>query len=157
MFHAREYDETIKECQKALELDPSFGWFHGWQAAAYLEKGMYDDAVAEFEQHARMIGSTYVLARLGYAYARTGRRGKALKIARQLERLSKRKYVSSYDIALVYVGLGEKTQALAWLERAYRNKEGAMWLPFLKVSPWFDAIRNDPRFQDLLRRMNFPE
>ncbi len=158
LFYARKYDRTIEACQKALELDPNFGGFHGWQGAAYLEKGMFDRGVAGFERNAVAAArAPHVLGRLGYAYSRAGRRAEAVKILRQLEELSKRQYVSSYDIALVHVGLGEKPQALAWLEKAYKTKEGAMWLAFLNVSPWFEILRSDQRFQDLLRRMNFPE
>ncbi|HKZ53061.1 MAG TPA: tetratricopeptide repeat protein, partial [Candidatus Acidoferrales bacterium] len=157
LFFARKHDEAIRESHKALEIDRNFGWFHGWRGAAYLEQGMFDSALADFEQHAAVSATSDVLARLGYAYGRVGRRADALKIMRELEQRSKREYVSSFDIALVYIGLGDRTEALAWLERAYQNKEGVMWLTGLKVNPWFDGLRDDPRFQDLLRRMNFPE
>jgi len=155
LFHARKYDETIEEGEKALEAEPPFLYFH--KGAAYIEKRKFDKGVAEFEQQATVSPTPAVLARLGYAYARVGRRAEAVKIVSELEELSKREYVSSYDIALVYAGLGDKTESLAWLERAYENKEGVMWLHFLKVSPSFDGLRVDPRFQALLRRMNFPE
>lgn len=115
---------------------------------AYLEKGMPYQALQEFQRAAAVGPSDPYEARLGYVLARTGRRREALKIVR--EDLLKRKYVSSYDIALVYVGLGEKAQALAWLEKAYQNKDGLQWMPYLKVSPWFDSLRDDPGFQDLL-------
>ncbi len=158
LFYDRKYDETIKECQKALELDPTIRWFHGWQGAAYLEKGIFDQGVAGFERYATMTGTTDALGRVGYAYARAGRRGEALKIARELEELSRQKYVSSYSIALVYVGLGEKSHALSWLEKAYKaNEEANQMIYYLKVSPWFDSLRSDPRFKDLLQRMNFPQ
>jgi len=155
LFHARKYDETIEEGEKALEAEPPFLYFH--KGAAYIEKRMFDKGVAEFEQQAVVSPSPAVMARVGYAYARAGRRAEAVKIVSELEQLSKREYVSSYDIALVYAGLGDKTESLAWLERAYENKEGVMWLHFLRVSPCFDGLRDDPRFQDLLRRMNFPD
>lgn len=120
------------------------------------EKGIFDKAVAEFERHATMAGTPNVLGGLGYAYARAGRRSEALKMVRQLEVMSKRQYVSPYDIALVYVGLGDKMRALARLERAYEETGGDFRLTFLKVDPWFDDLRDDPRFQGLLHRMNFP-
>jgi len=154
LFHARKYDETIQEGERALDLKPPFIWFH--VGAAYIEKGMLAEGVARFEQEAAVSPTPTVKARLGYAYARAGRRAEAVKIVRELEELSKRQYVPSYEIALVYAGLGDKTESLAWLERAYENKEGIMWLHFLKVSPCFDGVRDDPRLQVLLRRMNLP-
>ena len=84
-----------------------------------------------------------------------GKRGEALKILDELKQLSKRRYVAAYSVAAVYAGLGEKEQAFAWLEKA--AEERSAMLPFVRVRPWFDPLRSDPRFQDLLRRMNFPE
>ena len=72
----------------------------------------------------------------------------------QLEELSKSRYVSPYDRATVYAGLGEKDQAIAWLEKAYQERSDG--LVFLKVEPKFDGLRSDPRFADLLRRVGFP-
>lgn len=154
LFHARKYDEAIDEGRKALDLDPPFIWFH--VGAAYIEKGMLEKGVAEFEREAANRRTPTVIARLGYAYARVGRRAEAIKLLRELLELSKREYVPSYEVALTYAGLGEKTESLAWLERSYEHREGIMWLHFLKVSPCFDGLRSDPRFQNLLRRMNFP-
>jgi len=71
-----------------------------------------------------------------------------------LNEVSKQFYVSPYNVALIYAGLGEKDQALAWLERAFAER--STWMPYLKVDPWLDNLRSDPRFQGLLRRMNFP-
>ncbi len=154
LFHARKYDETIKEGEQAVDLKPPFIYFH--VGAAYIEKGMFDKGVAQFEQEAAVSPTPAVKARLGYAYGRAGRRVEGVRIVRELEELSKRQYVPSYEIALAHAGLGNKAESLAWLERAYENREGLMWLHFLKVSPCFDGLRDGPRFQALLRRMNFP-
>ena len=155
-YMARQYDQAIKELRKTVELDPNFGNAHYYLGRAYVQKAMYGEAVAELEKAASLSGrGTVQIAELAHACAVAGKRQRALKILNELlrERLEKG-YVSSYRVALVYVGLGEQDQALAWLKRAY--DERSWWLGFLKVDPRLDPLRADPRFQDLLRRMNFP-
>src|SRR5215831_10874286 len=88
-----------------------------------------------------------------HAYAMAGKRSEALKILDEFQALSKQRYVTPYVRALVYTGLGEKDQALAWLGRAYEEQESR--LIFLKVNATFDGLRADPRFVDLMRRMGF--
>ena len=95
-----------------------------------------------------------MLASLGHAYAIAGRRGEAQKILVQLDNLSKQRYVSAYDRAAIYVGLGESEQALAWLERAYQ--EHSQFMIYLNTDPRFDSLRNNTRFQDFFRRIRFP-
>ena len=92
---------------------------------------------------------------MGHAYAMAGKRGEALKMLEELKQLSNRRYVPPSGMATVYVGLGEKDQAFEWLEKAYEERD--RWLVFLKVDASLDPLRSDPRFQDLLRRMNLPE
>jgi hypothetical protein len=94
------------------------------------------------------------MAALGHVYAVAGRKGEARKILAELEELAKHRYVSPYDRATVYAGLGEKDQAITWLERAYQERSDG--LVFLKVEPKFDGLRSDPRFVDLLRHVGFP-
>ena len=89
---------------------------------------------------------------LGHAYAVSGKRAEAHKVLAELKDLSKRRYVAPFDIALVYVGLGDKAQALEWLQRAYEDH--SFRLTWIKVDPRLDSLRGEPRFQDLLRRMN---
>jgi serine/threonine-protein kinase len=84
---------------------------------------------------------------LGYALAVAGKRDEALKIVRRLDELSKQRYVSPYHTAVVYAGLGEKERALDLLEKA-RN-ERFNWMPFLQVEPLFDALRGEPKFNEL--------
>ena len=84
----------------------------------------------------------------------SGKRGEALRILDELMELLQRRYVSPSSFAIVYIGLGDKDQAFAWLEKAYEDR--STFLTEFKVEPMFDSLRSDPRFQDLLRRMNFP-
>ena len=94
------------------------------------------------------------LAHLGNTYARAGRVREARECLRQLKQRSDVETVGTYGIAIIHAGLGEKDQAFEWLEKAYEVRDQGM--SFLKVDPDLDPLRSDPRFQDLLRRMNFP-
>ena len=108
---------------------------------------MYDEAIAELK-NAKVGG-----AQLAYAYAMAGKRDEAQKIFDELKELSKQHYVSPFDFALIYVGLGDKDQAFEWLNKTY--EENPYRIGFLKVNPRFDSLRSDPRFDALLRRMKF--
>jgi Flp pilus assembly protein TadD len=112
---------------------------------------MYKEGIAEFEKVLAISpGNPSGLLDLGYAYAVTGRRAEAQKALDQLNELSKQKYVPPYHRAVICVGLGEKDQAFEWLEKAYVDH----FIVLIKVQPVFDPLRSDPRFTDLLRRMN---
>jgi Flp pilus assembly protein TadD len=112
------------------------------------------ESVAESEKAARLSGGSHAsTAQLGCAYARIGDTAKAHKIIDQLVELSQTEYVSPYDIAIIYTGLGEKDLALVWLEKAY--EERAVRLLELP-DPAFDDLRFDPRFQDLVQRIGLP-
>ncbi len=120
---------------------------------SYLQKGMFEEAIAEFQEAVRWGGSGYSLYLLAHGYATAGKRDEALKIFNEgKEEWSKR---GAGAIAVLYADLGEKDQAFAWLEKAYQIRETLNLL--LKVHPVWNPLRDDPSFQDLLRRMNFPE
>ncbi len=155
-YMARQYDQAIEQLRRILEAQPMDAFAHSVLGEAYVQKGMYEEAVVEFQQAITLTpGSPWPLTELGNAYAVAGKRGEALKILAQLkQRLSRGTYVSPYDMAVVYAGLGEKAQAFECLEKARgKRAEGVYWV---KVDPRLDPLRSDPRFQDLLRRMNFP-
>ena len=115
-------------------------------------KKMYQKAIAEFKK-AKIIskGVTMYLASLGHAYALSGKRNEALKILNELLKLSKQQYVSSYEIAVVYTGLGEKEKAFEWLKEAFEQHDG--WLGLLSIDPRLDDLRSDPRFVTILKKM----
>jgi tetratricopeptide (TPR) repeat protein len=116
---------------------------------------MFKEAIAEHEKAVALLPEIPLyLGHLGNTYGLAGKKTQALKVIEQLKEQSKRKYVAPYDIALVYIGLGDKDQAFAWLEKGYQAHSNDM--SNLKADPTFDPLRSDPRFQDLLRRMNFP-
>jgi Tfp pilus assembly protein PilF len=144
---ARRYDEAIEQYRKTLEMDPNFRLVRANLGSAYLQKGMYNEGIAEFEKAG-------AVSRLGYAYAVAGRRAAAQKVLDQVIETSKQKYVPTERIALIYTGLGEKDKAFEWLEKGYEERAIGGPPVGIKVEPEFDPLRSDPRFQDLLRRMN---
>jgi len=150
-YNARQYDQAIEQFRKTLELDPNFSSAHRFLGRAYLQKSMYNDGTAEIEKELTIYpGHVGALGDLGYAYALAGRKADALKVLDQLNDLSKQKYVPATYRAEVYVGLGAKDKAFEWLEKGYEER----FLPSINVDPAYDPLRSDPRFQDLLRRMN---
>ncbi len=152
---ARQYDRAIEQLQKTIEMDPNFVRARFDLGLMYAESGRYDEALAEFQSAINVSGSTIeILPALGFTYGLAGKRTEALKVLEDLNEQSKRRHVSAFLIAVVYIGLGEKNQALDWLEKAREEHNNS--LPFLNVDPLFDSLRSDARFQDLLRRIGLP-
>ncbi len=152
IYHfAREYDRAIEQYRLTLEMDANFLPAHEGLGLAFEQKSMFKEAVEEFEKAVVFSGrSPRTLAALGHAHAVAGNHKKAMNTIRELKQLAKQRYVSSYDIALIYLGIGEKVAALNWLERAYsEHSTGMIWF---KVEPRLDALRPEPRFQGLLQR-----
>jgi tetratricopeptide (TPR) repeat protein len=155
-WRARDYDRGIELARVWVEAEPNNANAHGWLAWPYTQKGMYKEAIAEFHEAVRLERSDVpgIKGSLAYAYAVSGRNAKARKILHELLELSKQSYVRPYYVAIIYTALGEKDSAIGWLEKAYKGRCAHMTA--LKRDPWLDPLRSDPRFQDLLRRMNFP-
>ena len=151
---ARRYDQAIQQFEKALELDPSIAQAHGTLGTAYLCKSLYEPAVAAIQKGIQLSqGAAAFIAHLGEIYAAAGNGEAAQKILEQLHELSKQRSVTPYLVARIYTAMGNKCEALRWLETAYRERD--VWMVFLKIDPRLDDLRCDPRFEDLLRRMNF--
>ena len=156
---ARQYDQAIEQLRKtselASELAPTYIPVHWDLGRAFVHKSMYTEAVVEFEKALVMSpGNTLLISGLGYAYAVAGRRLEAQKVLDKLNELSKQKYVPALYRAGIYAGLGEKDKAFEWLEKSYADRSIGVGLEAPKESPTFDPLRSDPRFTDLLRRMN---
>ncbi len=149
---ARQYDRAIAEYQKVIALDPKFPPAHYMLGLAYEQKRMFDEAVTEFEKARELDNAPYNLGPLGHAYAAAGRRAEAQKILDDLQERARRENVPALSVALVYAGLGEKEKTFEWLEKGLERKDEEM--TFLAVDPRFDGFRSDPRFTELLRRMN---
>ncbi len=152
VFFSRRYDEAIDKFKKVVELNPesqnanvNLGW-------AFTAKGLRQEAVAAYEK-ALSGGNLWIAsASLAATLARMGRTADARKILAELLEQSRHEHVSDYGFAMVYAGLGEKEQALAALQKAFDERDE--YTPYINVDPFFDSLRHDPRFTDLLRRMN---
>jgi DNA-binding winged helix-turn-helix (wHTH) protein/TolB-like protein/Tfp pilus assembly protein PilF len=156
LINAGRPDEALAMLQKTLELDPNYWLARHYAASAYIEKGMYEEAVAEARKAREAPGvATRPAAFLGHALAKVGRRAEALTELEGLLKLAQRQYVSPYSIAMIYNGLGDRAETLEWLERGYREREPR--LVFLKAEPKWKNLHDDPRFQDLLRRIGLPQ
>jgi serine/threonine-protein kinase len=155
LTYARQYDRAIEEGQRAVAENPQFGGTHNWLAAAYAAKGMTREAIAEYQAAASLFGQTpFGLFMLGKAQALAGRRSEALQTIEEMKTMATRRYVASSFVAPVFLDLGDKDQAFAWWAKACENRDDLAL--YLKVSPWSDALRDDPRFTDLLRKTGLP-
>jgi TolB-like protein/DNA-binding winged helix-turn-helix (wHTH) protein len=147
----RQYDRAIEELRTIIALEPNFSSAHALLGGVYLEKGMYEEAVAAHKKAWQLGNNLWDLAYLVRTYAMAGRRGEAQKALGDLRQRAEREHVAPNWMAAAYVGLGEKDQALTWLEKAYENRDENMTL--LNVDPAFDSLRADPRFIVLIRRI----
>lgn len=154
LYWSRRYDEAIVEFRRTLELDLSFALAHVLLGQAYAQKGMFDEAIAELSTAEELDNTPRARAILGYTLAVAGRRDEAARILSELQDLESQKYVAPYFRVLIYTALGEREQALEWLEKAY--EERSEWLVWLKVDPKLDSLRSDPRFADLVQRVGLP-
>jgi TolB-like protein/DNA-binding winged helix-turn-helix (wHTH) protein/Flp pilus assembly protein TadD len=146
---AGRFDEAIKQSRDTMILDPYFGPAHYVLGAALVQKREYSEAIAELQKANELSpGSTAFKANLAYAYAESGMRDEASKILNTLKNRPPQAFSNAPEIAMVYVGLDEKDQAIAWLEKSYAER----FSPWVLMRPCFDPLRSDPRFQDLLHR-----
>ncbi len=156
LYFVRQYDEGLDQGLATVEMDPSFFASHFVSALALEQKGQLDRAILEFRASADLSGRwPLFLGGYGHACAVRGEREEALKIVTELRDTSVGKYVSSFAVAAVYAGFGDKELTLDWLEKAY--EERGTWMIFLNVHPYFDFLRAEPRFQNLLRKMGLPK
>jgi tetratricopeptide (TPR) repeat protein len=149
----RRYDQGLEESQKLLEMFPDYWLIHWVRGDIYSGKGMHEQAIVEYQKAVDLSeGSLEALPQLGYAYARAGRKAEAEKVLARFEAESRQRHIPAYYFVIVYSGLGEKDRAFEWLERAYQQHEGMV--PWITVGPMADPLRDDPRFEDLLQRLN---
>jgi TolB-like protein len=154
-FFARQYNKAIEQYRNAVEMDPSFVPVRLVLGQAYEQKRMSQEAIAELERAVSLSsGSPVYLASLAHAYGVAGRRSQAQKLLTDIQKLSQHKYVSSYDLALATLGLGQTAQALALLEKAV--EEHSPRVAFLGVEPRFDGLQVEPRFRQLIARVGLP-
>jgi tetratricopeptide (TPR) repeat protein len=142
------------EFRKAIAMEPT--WAHAHVSLAYTlaEQRDYRAALAELEEARRLApDSVFVREATGYVCARAGQKSEARRILAEPNRLASRQRVSSYDVAMIYAGLGERDAAFRWLEKGLAERDP--WMIWLKVHPEWDSLRGDARLEALLRRMQF--
>jgi serine/threonine-protein kinase len=148
LMYARQYDLALEQAKKTLELDPNFPVAQHWLCRIYNLKGLYSESLPVAEK-----SNQYPM--LVYAYAKLGRRTEAEQVlARWLER-EKTTYVAHYWVAVAYAALGDKDKAFAELEKAYQAHD--RWIFRIKIDPFMDSLRDDPRFADLVKRIGLPQ
>lgn len=150
LYFARQYDRAIEKWQSILQIEPDFQRAH-FIVSAYVEKGMFAEALADMERQRPRLSPPVYWSSIAYISGRAGRAPQARAALRELLQSSRRRPVQAAFIAGAYLGLGDKDQALAWLERAYAERSND--LVSLKVNPVYDPLRADPRFQRLLERV----
>lgn len=153
----RNYKQMIEASRAYVASNPNSWLGYYWLGVGYEGSGQTLEAIPEYQRAIELSeGDSDPTAALAHAYATTGRRAEAQKILREWQRQSETSYVSPYMIATVYASLGDKDKAFEYLEKAYQER--SFDLPhFLRADLRIDSLRSDPRFQDLLRRMNFPK
>jgi TolB-like protein/tetratricopeptide (TPR) repeat protein/predicted Ser/Thr protein kinase len=156
-YYGGRFDDAIEACRRALPLDPTYAVTYAILGRACEAKGSYGEARDALQRADQLTGGESIyrldVARLN---ARSGRRTEAARMLRQiLSTPPGAQRPRPTDIALIHAALGENDEAMVWLEKAYQERE--VQLVRAKVDPRFNPLRNDPRFQALLRRMNFPD
>ena len=152
---AGQPQKAVEQFQRIAELDANSEEAHWSLGNAYRLQGKHSQAIAEFQQARTLSGDApWDIAGLGLAYAAAGQRQQVNKILDELQKLSRRRYVSSYMVASIYAALGDKEHAFSWLGKSLGAHEDA--LVSLKVDPDLASLRNDPRFQELVRRIGLP-
>jgi tetratricopeptide (TPR) repeat protein len=152
-LYARQYDQALDQIERTVEMDKNFAETYPFLGLILEQKGRYAEAIAAFQKAVNLFpgGSSIAEAELAHTYAVSGNPEAALKIIAELQELAKTRHVSSFQIAAIYAGLGEKDQAFARLEKAYEERSDG--LVNLKAEQRFDSLRSDPRFKDLARRL----
>ncbi|HEV2860837.1 MAG TPA: protein kinase [Pyrinomonadaceae bacterium] len=152
LYYARRYDEALAAHRRTLEMDNNFARGHTETGYVLAQAGRAEGAIEEFRQALALDKeSVSALSGLGYAYGAAGRKAEAAKVIADLKEQAATRYVSPYQLAVVYAGMGERAQALAHLEKAADERYN--WLAFVGVEPQFDTLRADPRFAALLKRV----
>jgi len=154
-YNARQFDAAITQARRTLEQYPTYPLAYIWLGSAYREKKMYKEAVEQFAQASKLSGNHPAITALyGHALALSGDTAGARRALADLQRLAKGRYVSALYFAGIYTGLGEKSTAMDWLDKAYKERNDR--LVYLNVDPMADPLRSELRFQNLMKRLHLP-
>jgi TolB-like protein/DNA-binding winged helix-turn-helix (wHTH) protein/Tfp pilus assembly protein PilF len=155
LFWERRYDEAYKQLSKVIAMDAGFSEAYLWRGRVLLQEGKYVTAIADLETAYRLNQASQIISpTLAYAYGVSGNRVKAISQLQSLLAQSRQRYLSPWAIGLVYLGLGDKSRALDWFEKAVRDHSPEMTAAW--VAPEADPLRREPRFKELLSVMKLP-
>jgi TolB-like protein/Tfp pilus assembly protein PilF len=154
LYFSRQYDRAIEQFRAVLDMEPNFPRAH-LLVFAYVQKGLFPDALADIEKWRRIDDAPGIWSVQAYVYGRSGQRVEARRALEKLQQLNRRQRMDPAAIALAYVGMDNKDEAFAWLQKTYSEHSNA--LTALKVDPIYDPLRSDPRFQELLRRVGLAQ
>jgi tetratricopeptide (TPR) repeat protein len=144
-YYTHQFDRALEVALKTIEMDPDFGQMHSYLGLIYLQKSRFEDAIEEFQKGSYDVG-------IGIAFAKMRKRTDAQNVLRDLIKLASENYFSAYKISALYFALDEKDQGFKWMEKAIEEKDPV--LIYLSTDPLFDEVRPDPRFKDLLKKIN---
>ena len=153
-LYAKRYKESDEVLQQALKLHPNHPLILHNIGELYIAQGRYSEAIAPLKKSAEESASAHYKAMLALAYARANQREEATKILNELLNNSNSPTISGFNIACIYLALGNKEQALKQLEYGY--EQGDVWLTEFKAWPWFDELKDELRYKELMRKLNFP-
>ena len=151
-FEKNDIDSALLHGRRILELNPNFPLGHEPAGRVYLKQGRYAEAVSEFEKNLAADHTAYSLSSLGYAYAVAGRRAEALSILKELEEKYPKHEAPGQYVAAVYVALGDKDKVFTWLEKDFQSRAGNLPMDLVGGIGFFNSLRDDPRYIDLVRR-----
>jgi len=155
LLYNGRFAEAIAQLQSVLGMKSDFGLAHLWLARAFLAAGRLDQSLAEAASAESVIpGWPVIVVQRGYTLGVMGRADEARAVLSELERMSTKRFVTSYGMALVYTGLGDKEKAFAWLDKAFAER--SHWLMWLRLDPRWKSLRGDPRFAGLVERLKYP-
>lgn len=153
LYQSRQYDRLIESCKNLIELDANSYLAYLVLGMAYEQKQMYEQAIAAAKQAIAAVPGKTGDAVLGHIYATMGRKGEALKMIEGFKEAARHSYVDAMNVAVIYSGLGDAEQTLAWIEKGYQERSS--WMIYLNSDPRYEWLRANPKFVGLLRRVGF--
>jgi len=155
-LYTRQYDLATEQFTRSLEMDPNFVQARRYLGLTYEQTGHYEEALAALQNALALVKQNAdIEAELGHALAVGNKRAEAQRVLDQLLAISKQRFVSSYDLATIYVGLGDREKALAWLDKAVEERSDL--LVYVEVDPRFDTLHSDARFRNIVQKVGLPQ
>lgn len=156
LWYSRQFDQAIEPLRKTIDLFPDYFLTYWYLGIVYEHKSMYAQAINQVQKAIDLDRNNPVLwAALARIHAKSGKTSEARKLLDELMKMSGEAYVSNYDTSRIYAALGDKNRALELLEKAYEDRDSG--LSQIKLNPLLDNLRSEPRFAELVWKMNFPE